>query len=168
MPQEYTFRKKNTWTCRFQFWQCFQNVFCSNSVSFFSKFEKFSGISPIMVVILSFSEWSLYLELFFRAHRIHVSHPCCKKVARSKLGYNETGRFVGLFFQSLLSKSPTICRESEWKTWCPTKFFTFAVWQFFDQSCCGGRFKTELIFGVSKDFSDFHFLSFVTRVFNRL
>ena len=47
-------------------------------------------------------------------------------------------------------------------------FFKFAVWQFFDQSCCGGRFKIELNFGVSKYFWDFHFFSFVTRIFHRL
>ena len=53
--------------------------FCSNSVKFFWNFEKIPDLSPITVEITSFSEWSLYLELFFRAHRIHVWHPCCKK-----------------------------------------------------------------------------------------
>ena len=53
--------------------------FCSNSVKFFWNFEKIPDFSPITVEIFSFPEWSLYLELFIRAHRIHVSNPCCKK-----------------------------------------------------------------------------------------
>ena len=56
--------------------------FFSNSVNFFSKFEKFSAISLITVVIVSISSWSFYIELISRAHRKHVWHPCCKKVAR--------------------------------------------------------------------------------------
>ena len=76
--------------------------------------------------------------------------------------------FCGTFFHSPLSKSPIICADSEWMTWCPTKINSIAVRQFFDHSCCGGRLKTELKFGVSNDFCDFHFFYFVTRVFNRL
>ena len=62
-----------------------------------------------------------------------------------------------IFLHYQWSKSPTFFKDSEWMTWCPTKFYNIAVWQFFDQSCCGRTLKTELSFGVSKDFCDFPF-----------
>ena len=78
LPQKYTFRKK-TLDMYILVPTTLLKRFCSNSVNFFSKIEQFSAISSIKFVVISFPEWSLYLELFFRAHRIHVSNPRCKK-----------------------------------------------------------------------------------------
>ena len=138
--QVYTFRKRNTWTCRFRFRQRCQK-FLLKLRDFCSKSDKFSAFSPITVVTNSFSSWSLYLELLFRAHGKHVWHPCCKKLARWKLGYCETGRCVGRFFHSQFPKSPKFCSESEWMTWCPTKLHSISVWNFFIKAAAEEEWK---------------------------
>ena len=142
--------------------------FCSNSVNFFSKFEHFSAISPIKFVFISFSEWSLYFELFFRAHCIHVWHPCCKKrhgkfLVTLKLAvlwdFVSTPRCRNhLQFARIQNEGPDV----------PQNSINLPSDSFLIRAAAGGRLKTELNFGVSKDFSDFHFFYFVTRVFNRL
>ena len=134
--------------------------FCSNSVSPFSKFDEFLGISPIMVVILSISEWSLYLELFFRAHRIHVSYPCCKKIARQKFDCFETGRSVGLFSAPRCPNHLQFARiQNEWHE-VPKNFINLPSDSFLIRAAAEEDWKLRWILVFQKISLTFIFFSF--------